>query len=48
MNPLNRAYVDTLVEMGAEVRHISRWLNGLVMVNADEELVPKGPGKTLR
>ncbi len=36
--PVTRAYVDTLVEMGVEVRHISRWLNGLVMVNADEDL----------
>jgi len=36
--PVTRAYVDTLLEMGVEVRHISRWLNGLAMVNADEAL----------
>lgn len=36
--PVTKAYVDTLVQMGAEVRHISRWLNGLVFVNADEAL----------
>jgi len=36
--PLSRAYVDTLVALGAEVRHVSRWLNGLAMVNADEDL----------
>ena len=39
--PLTRAYVDTLLEMGVEVRHISRWLNGLAMVNADEDLFQK-------
>ncbi len=36
--PVTQAYVDTLVALGVEVRHISRWLNGLAMVNADEEL----------
>ncbi len=39
--PVTRAYVDTLLEMGVEVRHISRWLNGLAMVNADEALFRK-------
>ena len=36
--PVTRAYVDALVALGAEVRHVSRWLNGVVMVNADEDL----------
>jgi len=36
--PVTRAYVDSLLSMGVEVRHISRWLNGLVLVNADKEL----------
>jgi len=39
--PVTQAYVDTLVAMGVEVKHISRWLNGLAMVNADEELFHK-------
>lgn len=39
--PVTQAYVDTLVALGVEVRHISRWLNGLAMVNADEDLFHK-------
>ncbi|MFO7671171.1 MAG: S8 family serine peptidase [Bacteroidales bacterium] len=39
--PVTKAYLDTLLEMGVQVRHISRWLNGLVMVHADEELFRK-------
>ncbi len=36
--PVTRAYVDELEAMGVEVRHVSRWLNGLAMVNASDEL----------
>ncbi len=36
--PVTRAYVDEIRNMGAEVRHVSRWLNGLVMVNTSREL----------
>ncbi len=36
--PVTGAYVDSLKKAGAQVRHISRWLNGVVMVNADTEL----------
>ena len=36
--PLTSAYVDALVALGAEVRHVSRWLNGVAMINADEDL----------
>ena len=39
--PVTQAYVDTLVALGVEVSHISRWLNGLAMVNADEDLFHK-------
>lgn len=34
--PVRRAYVDSLKAMGVEVRHVSRWLNGVAMVNMDE------------
>ncbi|MFH0756211.1 MAG: S8 family peptidase [Bacteroidota bacterium] len=36
--PVTRAYVDELKAMGVQVRHVSRWLNGLAMVNASEQL----------
>ncbi|MCP4310919.1 MAG: S8 family serine peptidase [Bacteroidetes bacterium] len=36
--PVTGAYLDTLVKMGVEIKHISRWLNGVAMVNADAEL----------
>ena len=32
--PVTQSYVDELKAMGVEVRHVSRWLNGLAMVNA--------------
>ena len=35
--PLTTAYVDELVALGAEVRHVSRWLNGVAMIKADED-----------
>ncbi len=33
--PVNGDYVRELRELGVEIRHISRWLNGAVLVNAD-------------
>jgi len=33
--PVNDNYVQELKELGVEIRHISRWLNGAVMINAD-------------
>lgn len=36
--PLTIAYVDSLVALGADIKHRSRWLNGVAMVNANEEL----------
>lgn len=32
--PVTRAYVDELRTMGVQVRHVSRWLNGVALVNA--------------
>ena len=36
--PVTRAYVDELKSMGAEIKHISRWLNGVAIINATGEL----------
>jgi serine protease AprX len=36
--PVTQAYVDELKNMGVEVRHVSKWLNGLAMVNASRQL----------
>ncbi|MEN8157688.1 MAG: S8 family peptidase [Bacteroidota bacterium] len=36
--PVTRAYVDTLRAMGVEVRHTSRWLNGVAMGHTSREL----------
>lgn len=36
--PVTRAYVDSLLMMGAEVVHVSRWLNGVAMINVNDEL----------
>ena len=33
--PVNSNYVQEIKEMDVEVRHISRWLNGIAMINAD-------------
>ncbi len=33
--PVNDEYVQELKEMGVEVRHVSRWLNGIAMINTD-------------
>jgi hypothetical protein len=33
--PVNGNYVKELKELGVEIRHVSRWLNGFAMVNAD-------------
>jgi len=36
--PVTGAYLEELRGMGVEIRHISRWLNGIAMVNADSQL----------
>ncbi len=36
--PVTSAYVSELRDMGAGIRHISRWLNGVVMVNTTDSL----------
>ncbi|MCK5137912.1 MAG: S8 family serine peptidase [Bacteroidales bacterium] len=36
--PVTQAYVEELEVMGVEVKHISRWLNGIAMINADQQL----------
>ncbi len=33
--PVNNNYVQELKELGIEIRHISRWLNGFAMIHAD-------------
>ncbi len=33
--PVNSDYVEQIRALGAEVRHVSKWLNGIAMVNAD-------------
>jgi serine protease AprX len=32
--PVTRSYVDEIRSMGIQVRHVSRWLNGVAIVNA--------------
>ena len=34
--PVNPAYLQEIKAMGVEVRHISRWLNGIAMINMDD------------
>lgn len=34
--PVNPAYLQEIKEMGVEVRHVSRWLNGIAIINMDE------------
>ena len=34
--PVNDAYLQEIEAMGAEIRHVSRWLNGIAMINIDE------------
>ncbi len=36
--PVNASYVQQLKDAGAEVRHVSKWLNGAAIVNADSLL----------
>ncbi len=33
--PVNDDYLRELKELGVEIRHVSRWLNGVAMINAD-------------
>lgn len=39
--PVTANYLDSLQTMGAELGHVSRWLNGVVLINADDELFNK-------
>ncbi len=34
--PVNPAYLQEINEMGVEIRHVSRWLNGIAMINMDD------------
>ena len=34
--PVNPAYLQEIKAMGVEIRHVSRWLNGIAMINMDE------------
>jgi len=36
--PVNGDYVQELRDMGVQVKHISKWLNGIAMINAGEDL----------
>lgn len=36
--PVTAAYLEELRGMGVEIRHVSRWLNGIAMVNADSSM----------
>jgi subtilisin family serine protease len=35
--PVNPGYVQEIKEMGVEVKHVSRWLNGIAIINADSD-----------
>ena len=35
--PVTSGYLTELRELGVEIRHVSRWLNGVAMVNADSQ-----------
>ncbi len=35
--PVTSGYLTGLRELGVEIRHVSRWLNGVAMVNADSQ-----------
>jgi len=34
--PVNQDYLQEIEAMGVEIRHVSRWLNGIAMINMDE------------
>ena len=36
--PVTQAYVDELKSLGAEIRHVSKWLNGVAIIHATGEL----------
>ena len=44
--PVSMAYLDTLRGMGVEIRHVSRWLNGVAIVNATTQLFDQVLEKT--
>ena len=34
--PVNSSYLEEIKEMGVEIKHVSRWLNGIAMINMDD------------
>jgi len=34
--PVSSAYLEEIKQMGVEVKHVSKWLNGIAMINMDE------------
>jgi len=34
--PVSFAYLEEIKEMGVEIKHVSRWLNGIAMINMDD------------
>ncbi len=36
--PVNPAYLQEIRDMGVIIKHVSRWLNGIAMIQMDEEL----------
>ncbi|MEA3462103.1 MAG: hypothetical protein U9R49_09505, partial [Bacteroidota bacterium] len=34
--PVNQSYLQEIEALGVEIRHVSRWLNGIVMIDMDE------------
>jgi subtilisin family serine protease len=36
--PVTQDYIEQLEALGADIRHVSRWLNGVVLVNATRQL----------
>ncbi len=44
--PVTAAYVEELRAMGVKVKHISRWLNGIAMVDADQQQFDQVLAKT--
>jgi len=36
--PVNPAYLQEIRDMGVTIKHVSRWLNGIAMIQMDEEM----------
>ncbi len=37
--PVTKSYVDSLVALGLEIRHTSKWLNGILVTGVDSQLI---------